>query len=166
MRIKGGRGRFIANPMATFTCPVCRTTRVGPEWRLPKKYCSQACAALSRAKRCPHGESRFCQRRKTESHQRTLARYPGRYKEIARLGTVKRKYGLTPSQYRGLVELQKGRCAIDGCDSAGTHVDHDHATGAVRGLLCGYHNRTPGFYEKDGPRFAAYLSRTRVAGVA
>ena len=169
VRSHGPNGRFIVSPMATFTCPVCGSTKVGPQWTLPKKVCSRACAALSLRKRCLHGEPRFCGRCKVESHKRTLARYPDRYREINRLGDVRRAYGLTPPQYRGLVAPQQGRCAIEGCDSAGTHVDHDHTTGAVRGLLCGHHNRALGVYEKNGSRFAAYLSSppmTRVAGVA
>lgn len=58
------------------------------------------------------------------------------------------KYGLTPDDYRLLYVAQKGRCWI--CRNAkGIHpddpkgrgskrlgVDHNHATGAVRGLLC------------------------------
>lgn len=57
-------------------------------------------------------------------------------------------YGLTPEAYRLLYIAQKGRCWI--CRKAkGVHpddpkgrggrrlgVDHNHATGAVRGLLC------------------------------
>lgn len=57
-------------------------------------------------------------------------------------------YGLTPAEYRLLYVAQKGRCWI--CRTArGIHpddpkargsrrlgIDHDHVTGAVRGLLC------------------------------
>lgn len=48
-------------------------------------------------------------------------------------------YGLSPEQYAALLTLQGGRCAI--CRqrprSKRLAVDHDHKTGAVRGLLCG-----------------------------
>lgn len=48
-------------------------------------------------------------------------------------------YGLSPEQYAALLALQGGRCAI--CrqrpKSKRLAVDHDHKTGAVRGLLCG-----------------------------
>ena len=47
-------------------------------------------------------------------------------------------YGLTPTQYNELSELQGGRCAI--CRNRQTMraiaVDHSHKTGDVRGLLC------------------------------
>lgn len=45
-------------------------------------------------------------------------------------------YGLQPSEYAVILEKQKGLCAI--CLGAidNPRVDHDHATGLVRGLLC------------------------------
>lgn len=53
-----------------------------------------------------------------------------------------KKYGLTVEQYEGMVALQEGKCAIcrktptgDGFKGA-LHVDHNHATGRVRKLLC------------------------------
>jgi len=53
------------------------------------------------------------------------------------------RYGLTEEEYRVLLESQAGRCAICGSPEAVRgkpearfRVDHDHKTGAVRGLLC------------------------------
>lgn len=47
-------------------------------------------------------------------------------------------YGLAPEEYQALLERQNFRCAI--CTnrprSQRLAVDHDHQTGAVRGLLC------------------------------
>lgn len=44
-------------------------------------------------------------------------------------------YNLTAADYDALMSRQSGRCAI--CKGGGPLlVDHDHATGAVRGLLC------------------------------
>jgi hypothetical protein len=51
---------------------------------------------------------------------------------------LKAKYGLTPSALAALILRQKNCCAI--CHSRfinrNLNVDHDHKTGAVRGLLC------------------------------
>jgi hypothetical protein len=46
-----------------------------------------------------------------------------------------REYGLTPDAHRALLDSQGGLCAI--CqERPAEHVDHDHMTGAVRGVLC------------------------------
>jgi hypothetical protein len=52
-----------------------------------------------------------------------------------------RQGGFTPAAYRALLDAQGGGCAICRRDQpepgvGGLRVDHDHATGAVRGLLC------------------------------
>lgn len=47
-------------------------------------------------------------------------------------------YGLTPAQYAELLRRQGGKCAICRArpKSKRLAVDHDHKSGAVRGLLC------------------------------
>jgi hypothetical protein len=51
---------------------------------------------------------------------------------------ITKTYGLTSADYDTLLEAQGGKCAI--CrgrpQSKRLAVDHDHNTGAVRGLLC------------------------------
>lgn len=70
-------------------------------------------------------------------------RYPlraERQKREARESRLRIRYGMSPAQWDELVEEQGGLCAICGRELAlGTksvHVDHDHNTGAVRGILC------------------------------
>lgn len=51
------------------------------------------------------------------------------------------KYGLTEARYREILVEQGGGCALCGSftestGQRGMHVDHDHATGKVRGILC------------------------------
>lgn len=48
---------------------------------------------------------------------------------------LKRRYGLTDEDVAAMVEAQGGGCAICAVRPA-EHVDHDHETGAVRGVLC------------------------------
>jgi len=57
--------------------------------------------------------------------------------------TMKKKYALSPEGYEALVVKQGGLCAICGGEGypyrsgrRGLHVDHDHMTGVIRGLLC------------------------------
>jgi len=62
-------------------------------------------------------------------------------------------YGITLEQYNEIREAQSGRCAI--CKrheselKRALHVDHDHATGKVRGLLCEDCNVALGRFRDD-----------------
>lgn len=65
----------------------------------------------------------------------------------------RQKYGLAPEQYDALVLASQGRCAL--CDRpADLNVDHCHATGVVRGLLCQPCNLHLAFVENHGHRDA------------
>ncbi len=62
-------------------------------------------------------------------------------KEKARWARILRVYGITKEQYAA---LDRGFCPI--CDRSWSSsvvpcIDHDHKTGEIRGLLCGYCNR-------------------------
>jgi hypothetical protein len=53
----------------------------------------------------------------------------------SRMYHLKRRYGVTAQEVQVLIAAQGGRCAI--CREApAEHVDHDHETGRVRGVLC------------------------------
>lgn len=57
---------------------------------------------------------------------------------------VQKVYGLKEGDYARLLELQRGRCALCRRANGATKklaVDHDHRTGAPRGLLCGPCNK-------------------------
>lgn len=47
-----------------------------------------------------------------------------------------RKYGITIDQFDAMLAEQNGGCALCYRKSERLHVDHDHETGRVRGLLC------------------------------
>lgn len=86
-------------------------------------------------------------------------------------------YGVTPEQYRRLYVAQKGRCWIcrkakgihpDDPKAAGSRrlgIDHDHVTGAVRGLLCTGGdktcNRIIGWLDAPSLQRAAYYLASR-----
>ena len=65
------------------------------------------------------------------------ARY-GRRHQDQRPGHLKRRYGITQEQYDALLRSQGGKCGICKCLPGRKRlcVDHDHATGRIRGLLC------------------------------
>lgn len=73
-------------------------------------------------------------------------------------------YGITKSQFLALVAKQNGKCAGCGDDATGMehtlHVDHDHYTNEIRGLLCNMCNTALGWLDDDPERaekLAAYL---------
>lgn len=76
---------------------------------------------------------------------------------INRLNHVMRRYGITEHQYNSMLESQNYVCAI--CGEPESHiingatkrlaVDHCHATGKVRGLLCAHCNQAIGRLKDD-----------------
>lgn len=66
--------------------------------------------------------------------------------------TRKQKYGITPEAYALMHQQQGGVCAI--CKRTCTcgrslAVDHNHVTGAIRGLLCSRCNRGIGLFNES-----------------
>jgi len=78
---------------------------------------------------------------------------------------LKRKYGITLADYARMLEAQNGVCAICGeprPDERTLHVDHDHESGAIRGLLCFRCNNALGDLREEYELFrraADYLDR-------
>jgi hypothetical protein len=77
---------------------------------------------------------------------------PKEWSKKNRASHLKTKYGLTVPEYNALLKVQGGNCAI--CKTANwvnrePHVDHDHATGRVRGILCPSCNTAVGFIKEN-----------------
>ena len=61
-----------------------------------------------------------------------------------------KNYGINSMQYREILKSQDGCCAICGkMQKENFHVDHNHSTGKVRGLLCGNCNRALGYMNEN-----------------
>lgn len=95
------------------------------------------------------------------------ARY-ARYKERMRAGDTRRLYRDHAGVIEDLRRRQDGRCALCGdspkCESL--CVDHDHATGAIRALLCRTCNLGLGHMRDDADllrRAADYIEQHRIA---
>ncbi len=92
---------------------------------------------------------------------------PDKVKYMDRRGQLRRRYGLTPAEFEALVMQQEGMCKI--CrkllePGRNTHVDHDHDTKVIRGVLCGQCNvligmahNSPGILEQA----ITYLKETK-----
>lgn len=91
--------------------------------------------------------------------------YEGQFK-------LKHRYGITPEHYDEMLKIQNSRCAICGKKESAVNygtkkvqklaVDHCHATGKVRGLLCQDCNRGLGKFHDDLQRLQKaidYLSK-------
>jgi len=87
-------------------------------------------------------------------NQRRMRNSPeGRRRQ--RAGHLHRKFGMTLRQYEEMLEAQEGRCAICGRPprvDVSLHIDHEHKTGQIRGLLCFSCNAALGYFGDDGDR--------------
>lgn len=108
-------------------------------------------------------ECRVCYAEHLRQHRLTKS------KEYNKRHELKRKHGLTLEQFHEIFANQNGRCAICGTDKYPTNwgtlgVDHDHATGKIRELLCHHCNAGLGAF-RDNPELmmkaAAYVVKHR-----
>jgi hypothetical protein len=115
---------------------------------------------LEKARR-ERGVEGYSARRKKAS-----AKYRAENREKIR-GYSLAKHGLTLHDYNYLMDVQGSVCRICGAEAqkekhGRLHVDHDHATGEIRGLLCARCNMGLGLFQ-DSPAILAstidYLKR-------
>lgn len=122
---------------ATHTCPHCGSTK---DWWASRK---------------PFGLCSDCR-----NQRKNLSRDD----EYHRRYHFTKTYGITIEERDALILSQGGRCAICDDEDDALHVDHDHATNIVRGMLCGRCNRGLGMFCDDVDRLlaaTAYLLRSR-----
>lgn len=121
-------------------------------------YCSHAC-------RNKHTRL-LIQKRRRESDEQ---------KEYERAGKLRTKYGTTPEVRQEMFDAAGGKCEICGLElvyqSSRTGknkacLDHDHATGAIRGILCSNCNMGIGYFKDDPERLASAISYLHKASAA
>lgn len=89
-----------------------------------------------------YDRKRYLDPKKRANDERVRAAYLEQNKEKMRDyrkdWSLQKRFGLTLAEYRAKVVAQRGACAV--CKRVpkgkGLHVDHDHRTGKIRGLLC------------------------------
>jgi hypothetical protein len=78
-------------------------------------------------------------------------------------------HGITLADYEAMLARQGGGCATCGRkpeSGKNLHVDHDHQTGKIRGLLCIGCNLAIGYLEHASrPVWEAYLAEHNVEAV-
>lgn len=94
------------------------------------------------------GSLMWCQECHTTIGKNTMKNWRTKNPERAKYNrkrSLLTKYNMTPEEFTYMVMEQGGVCAICGLVPSALYVDHDHTTGAVRGLLCQKCNSGIGF---------------------
>ena len=133
-------------------CITCKSVKHPNEFHKPnKKQCNRRCKDCAcRIKRERHLSSSYSEKRKEYNRLRRRRSNPGMDDHRYRNGN-----GMTLEQYNQMLENQQGKCAICGGgrekQKYSFSVDHCHATGKIRGILCSNCNAGLGFF-KDNPQ--------------
>ena len=139
---------------ARTTCQDCDAPIAQPAGSGRRKVFCAACAALRRTQ-----AKRKWWASRTDEQRTETGQYRREY-------TLQRNSSTRVAEFDALLAAQSGRCAICGTDKPnghGWHVDHNHKSGAVRGILCSGCNVGIGQL-RDDPAIlraaTAYLERT------
>ena len=104
------------------------------------------------------------------AYRRDYNRRPER-KRKSRDAYYRRTFGISADDFDALLGEQGGGCAICGAvpeREASFHLDHDHVTGEIRGILCLSCNQALGHFRDDAgllERAAVYVRRGRATVV-
>jgi hypothetical protein len=76
---------------------------------------------------------------------------------------IKAKFGITIDQYNEMLDKQNGQCAICGTTTPDSKhgvfsIDHCHATGKIRGLLCKKCNSGIGMFKESARSLEAAVA--------
>lgn len=97
------------------------------------------------------GISSWCKSCKKTWRSEHRKKYPEKARIQDFTNDLKKNYGLTIDQYKQIHASQNGKCGCCGVDEKNfkrnLHVDHDHNTGKIRGLLCTQCNPGLGYFE-------------------
>lgn len=102
------------------------------------------------------------EREKRNAYMREYQQRP-HAKAYRRARHFMKRYGITVEEYETRVADQRGLCAACGRVPQGErhhaelHVDHDHETGQVRGLLCSPCNMALGLLSDDPNRMRGLI---------
>lgn len=157
---KTGPGRWSKHvPPEEKVCSICKKKLPFTSFHLRKHRPGRE----SRCGECKNeNRNRY---RKPDDHLRYYAAQKVKDPEFYRRGNL-RKYGITIEQFDAMLESQGGVCAVCKGPALGKgryHVDHDHDTGKIRGLLCHKCNVALGMVQDSREhltRLIQYLERS------
>ena len=124
----------------------------------------------TQCKTCISARSKSAYALRKEQHDAAQKTWRERNPDYFFSRDLRRKYGITIDDYKSLLQAQNNLCACcqspdpgGRSDNDRFHVDHDHLTGKVRGLLCHKCNTGLGLLgdNVDGlMRAVSYLQQT------
>lgn len=125
------------------TCAKCKVEKSASQFGLHKKsrdglrnYCKECWNAYKHEWRIHNRENFDAHQKKSRDKRLRDGKYQLSPSCMQKRHRLLRLYGMTQLDFDELVEKQDGRCACCGRIPEYLVIDHDHATGNVRGLLC------------------------------
>lgn len=126
----------------------------------------EAIAARKKAYRTPEMVRSYYARNKEAclaSSERWKQANLDKVRVTSRARNLRKKYGLTPEQFDSMLKACDGRCQIckvvlSEITNESVCIDHDHQTGAVRGVICNRCNRMVGLAH-DNPAILQQAAR-------
>jgi hypothetical protein len=136
------------NGEAPRICIVCNQQKKTSEFYLKSKAGSQR---YRKCKTCYTEYIREYRKNNKEQYRATQRKWWNKDPQANTTRHKERKYGLEKGEYQELFDRQDGRCGICKEPLIGSgHIDHDHNTQKVRGILCKNCNTGLGAF-KDVP---------------
>jgi hypothetical protein len=126
-----------------YECKNCKDSRPSYYWKTEKARAADRERYLRRIS-TPEGKASLLEknRKYKQSEHGKLAEWK-RY--------LKRNYKISLETYNKILEIQGGGCAICGAKpkERRLHIDHNHSTNAIRGILCGKCNQAIGLLNEN-----------------
>lgn len=128
--------------------------------RIPTCHPDKQHGALGLCRSCYNKHLRQINPAYRLSCQKSGERHRAAHPERKLATTLRQRYGLTIAQYEAMKASQQNKCFI--CrETKPLVIDHNHATGKVRGLLCCRCNTLCGFLEKSWSLVPAAILYTK-----
>lgn len=133
-------------------CPKCKIEKLHADYH---KDSRKKIGIRSRCKACCKVETNNWREKNKSHYNNYAAMWRSKNPDRQHATEIKRHYKLSIEKYNELLTKQKMKCVI--CDRqhdpslkrGRLYVDHNHETGAVRGLLCANCNKGLGCFNED-----------------